>query len=88
MACKSFSAISAPLIGEAEISDSCNGVSVLTSFAHSRQWDSDFFSLGLGLVIETQIFQPRSRSDHWDSDIFSLGLIIETYIFSVSVLVL
>ena len=42
-----------------------------------------FFSLSLGLTIETQIF--RSRSRHWDSNIFSLSLIIETHIFSVSV---
>ena len=73
----------------------------LWSRSRSRLWDSDHFSLGLGLVIETQTFlvsvsvsslrlrpfQSRSRSRHWDSDIFSLGLglVIETQTFSVSV---
>ena len=52
--------------------ESLDGVSVSTTFAQSRHWDSDFSSLGLGLAIETQIFQSRSRQ--WDSDIFSLGL--------------
>ena len=71
------------------------------SRSRSRHWDSDLFSLGLGLVIETHTFsvsvsvsslrprpfQSRSRSRHWDSDIFSLGLglVIETQTFSVSV---
>ena len=66
---------------------SLDGVSVSTFFAQSRFWDSDFSSLGLGLVFETQIFQSRSRSRHWDSDLFSLGLglVIETQTFSVSV---
>ena len=36
-----------------EISMSLDGVSVSTFFAQSRFWDSDFSSLGLGLVIET-----------------------------------
>ena len=69
---------------------SLDGVSVSTSFAQSRFWDSDFSSLGIGLVFETQIFQSRSRSRHWDSDICSLGLglVIETHILSVSVSVL
>ena len=64
----------------AKQSESLDGVSVSTSFAQSRHWDSDFSSLGLGLAIETQIFQSRSRSRQWDSDIFSLGLglVIET----------
>ena len=61
MACRSFSF---PLMGEAEISESLDGVSVSTSFVQSRYWDSDFFSLNLGLVIETYIFQSLSR--HWD----------------------
>ena len=58
--------------------ESLDGVSVSTTFAQSRHWDSDFSSLGL--AIETQIFQSRSRSRQWDSDIFSLGLslVIET----------
>jgi len=70
-----------------EISMSLDGVSVSIFFAQSRFWDSDFSSLGLGLVFETQIFQSRSRSRHWDSDLFSLGLglVIETQTFSVSV---
>ena len=60
----------------------------LWSRSRSRLWDSDPFSLDLGLVIETQTFsvsvsvsslrlrpfQSRSRSRHWDSDLFSLGL--------------
>ena len=73
----------------------------LWSRSRSRLWDSDHFSLGLGLVIETQTFlvsvsvsslrlrpfQSRSRSRHWDSDLSSLGLglVIETQTFSVSV---
>ena len=72
-------------MGEAEISESLDGVLVSTSFVQSRHWDSDFFSLTL--VIDTQIFQSQSQSHHRDSDIFSPGLdlVIETNIFSVLV---
>ena len=41
--------------------------------------NSHLFSLSLGLVMETWIFQSRSR--YWDLDIFSLGLVIETQNF-------
>ena len=67
----------------------------------SHHWDSDIFSLGLCLVIETRIFPVlvlvlplrlrhfQSRCHHWYSDIFSLrfGFVIETQTFAVSVLV-
>ena len=68
----------------AKQSESLDGVSV-SSFAQSRNWDSDFLvsvsSIRLGR------FQSRSQSCHWDLDIFSLGFIIKTRTFSVSVLV-
>ena len=44
MACRSFSS---QLMGEAEISESLEGVLLLTSFAQSHHGDSDIFSLGL-----------------------------------------
>ena len=68
-------------------------ISVLTlrlrpfqSLSRSCHWDSDLFSLGLSLVIETHTFlvsvsslrlrpfQYWSQSCHWDPDIFSLHL--------------
>ena len=64
---------------------------ILWSWPRSWLWDSDLFSLGLDLVIETQTFsvlvlvsplrirpfQIQSQSGHWNSDLFSLGLVIE-----------
>ena len=58
----------------------------LQSWSRSCHWNSDLFSLSLGLFIEIHIFlvsvsslrlrpfQYWSRSRHWDPDIFSLGL--------------
>ena len=71
----------------------------IESWTRSRIWDSEIYSLGLGLEIETlkftvsdsvsklrlRKFESRTRSRNWDSENFSLGLGLKTETQKVSV---